>query len=155
MSAHRKPARNGKNLSDFLCFALYSAHKAMQRATRPAFTEIGLTYPQYLVLVTLWEKDGQLVNEIGHILYLESSTLTPLLKKLERMGLVTRGRDPQDERKVRVNLTDKGREMEARTEPFFDTVQELSGLPEQRFRELQGEIVALRDRLLEAAAHRD
>lgn len=141
-----------KKLSDFLCFALYSAHKAMQRATRPAFKELGLTYPQYLVLVSLWENDGQLVNEIGHVLYLESSTLTPVIKKLERMDLVVRERDKDDERKVRVMLTEKGRQLESETEPFFNAVFELSGLPEDRFQELQGEIVALRDRLLSASA---
>jgi len=141
-----------KKLSDFLCFALYSANMAMQRATRPAFHELGLTYPQYLVLVTLWERDGRLVNEIGHVLYLESSTLTPVIKKLERMELVVRERDTDDERKVRVKLTEKGRRLESESEPFFDAVLGLSGLPEDRFQELQSEIVALRDRLLAASA---
>ena len=149
MSQRQDPEKNPKKLSDFLCFALYTAHNAMQRATRPAFNEIGLTYPQYLVLVTLWEKDGQLVSEIGKILYLESSTLTPVIKKLESMGLVVRERDRSDERKVRVNLTEKGRDLEAETEGFFGAVLELSGLNETRFRELQTEIVNLRDRLMQ------
>ncbi len=154
MSEQARTENTKKKLSDFFCFALYSAHKAMQRATRPAFTELGITYPQYLVLVTLWEKDGQLVNEIGHILYLESSTLTPVIKKLEAMGLVTRQRDPEDERKVRVKLTARGKRMEARAEPFFGAVKELTGLSDRRFEELQAEIVAVRDRLLEASSSR-
>ncbi len=153
MNQGSKAEEKRKKLSDFLCFALYSANQAMQRATRPAFSELGITYPQYLVLVTLWEQDGQAVNEIGRTLLLESSTLTPIIKKLERMGLVSRERDREDERKVRVTLTREGRAMEEKTQPFFNAVVELSGLPEKGFRELQSEIVELRNRLLQATSN--
>ncbi|MFD0982296.1 MarR family winged helix-turn-helix transcriptional regulator [Tropicimonas aquimaris] len=96
-------------LSDLLCFAIYSANHAMNRTYKPHLDRLGLTYPQYLVLVVLNEKDGLSVGEIGRQLDLESSTLTPLLKRMEAAGLVTRRRDPEDERQVRIALTADGR----------------------------------------------
>jgi len=96
-------------LDELLCFAVYSANNAFNRAYRPMLDRLGLTYPQYLVLVTLGDRDGQSVGEIGERLFLESNTLTPLLKRLEVAGLVERRRDPADERQVRVRLTERGR----------------------------------------------
>jgi len=96
-------------LDELLCFAVYSANNAFNRAYRPMLDRLGLTYPQYLVLVTLGDTDGQSVGEIGERLFLESNTLTPLLKRLEAAGLVERRRDAADERQVRVRLTDRGR----------------------------------------------
>jgi DNA-binding MarR family transcriptional regulator len=96
-------------LDDLLCFAIYSANNAFNRAYRPILDRLQLTYPQYLVLVALGDRDGQTVGEIGERLFLESNTLTPLLKRLETAGLVERRRDPADERQVRVRLTDHGR----------------------------------------------
>ena len=96
------------NFEEFLCFSLYSANHAMNRVYTPVLKDLGLTYPQYLVMVALWQKDGQLVGEIGRKVLLESSTLTPLLKRLEKLGYVRRQRDAEDERKVRITLTADG-----------------------------------------------
>ncbi|WP_319641217.1 MarR family transcriptional regulator [Novosphingobium sp. KCTC 2891] len=91
-----------------LCFPLYAASNMLTRAYRPLLEELGLTYPQYLVLLVLWERAPRMVGEIGHQLFLDTGTLTPLLKRMETAGLVTRQRDPEDERRVIVSLTDKG-----------------------------------------------
>lgn len=101
------------HLDDLLCFALYSAHNAMGRLYRPLLTRLGLTYPQYLVLVALWQQDDRRVSDLGADLVLESNTLTPLLKRMETAGLVDRRRDTADERSVRVTLTPAGRALEA------------------------------------------
>lgn len=99
--------------ADMLCFSLYSAQHAMQAAYKPLLDPLGLTYPQYLVLLALWAEDGQNVGRLGAQLALETNTLTPLLKRLEAAGLIARQRDPGDERQVRVTLTPQGRAMEA------------------------------------------
>src|SRR5258708_6026527 len=96
-------------LEDLLCFAVYSASHAFSRVYKPLLDELGLTYPQYLVMVSLWAKDDQTVGELGEPLFLESSTLTPLLKRLEANDYVARSRDPSDERQVRIRLTNQGR----------------------------------------------
>lgn len=98
-------------LDDQLCYAVYSAGMAIQRLYKPLLDRLGLTYPQYLVLNVLWAEDGQTVGGIAEQLALESSTLTPLLKRLEAAGLVGRSRNPANERQVLVSLTDKGRGM--------------------------------------------
>src|SRR5437879_6243363 len=95
-------------LDDFLCFAVYSANLAFHRVYKPLLDELGLTYPQYLVLVVLYEQDDQTVGDLGDKLFLDSSTLTPLLKRMEGVGYVTRQRDPEDERQVRIRLTPRG-----------------------------------------------
>ncbi|HYZ31218.1 MAG TPA: MarR family transcriptional regulator [Crenalkalicoccus sp.] len=136
------------DLDNFLCFALHSTAQAAVRANKPALDELGLTYPQYLVMVVLWAEDGQTVGGIGDKLFLDSSTLTPLLKRLEAAGLVRRARCPEDERQVRVSLTDRGRALQevackhdgAWLAGAFDD-------PEQA-KALQASIVALRERLL-------
>src|SRR5262245_8935804 len=96
-------------LDEFLCFAVYSASHALNRVYKPLLDALGLTYPQYLTMVVLWREDGLTVGSLSDRLFLESSTLTPLLKRLEAMGAVRRSRDPRDERQVRVHLTDEGR----------------------------------------------
>lgn len=96
-----------------LCFAVYSASHAFTRAYRKLLEPLGLTYPQYLVMLVLWERDGMRVKEIGAELYLDSGTLTPLLKRLELLGLVRRVRDERDERQVSILLTSVGRALEA------------------------------------------
>ena len=101
-------------LDERLCLALYTASRAMTSRYRPMLSGLGLTYPQYLVMVLLWEQGGASVGQIGARLDLESSTLSPLLKRLEAMGLVTRTRASADERSVTVGLTDVGRVLEAR-----------------------------------------
>ena len=96
-------------LDDQLCFMLYATSRAIQQMYRPALDSLGVTYPQYLVLLVLWEQDDMPVGAIGRRLMLETGTLTPLIKRLEAAEMVTRTRDSQDERVVRVRLTDKGR----------------------------------------------
>src|SRR5215212_1791594 len=98
-------------LSNQLCFAVYSAAHAFSAAYKPLLGPLGLTYPQYLVLLVLWEQDGLTVKNIGQQLQLDSGTLTPILKRLEAAGFVSRRRDPADERQVRINLTSRGQEI--------------------------------------------
>ncbi|HYF56612.1 MAG TPA: MarR family transcriptional regulator [Salinarimonas sp.] len=96
-------------LDQQLCFAVYAAHHAFTAAYKPLLEPLGLTYPQYLVLLVLWERDGCMVKEIAHRLHLDSGTVTPLLKRMEAGGLLRRLRDTVDERQVRIELTEKGR----------------------------------------------
>jgi DNA-binding MarR family transcriptional regulator len=139
--------RTDLRLSDQLCFAVYSAGHAFNRVYKPHLERLGLTYPQYLVMLVLWEEDGLAVKAIGDRLGLDSGTLTPLLKRLEAAGHVVRARDPADERSVRVGLTDKGRALREKAEgvPFAlgcamgKTLPEIVGLRRQ--------IVAMRDAL--------
>jgi DNA-binding MarR family transcriptional regulator len=98
-------------LDNQLCFSIYAASRAITRAYRPILEPYGLTYPQYLVLLILWEEDGPTVNEIGRRLYLDSGTLTPLLKRMEQAGFLERRRSPEDERKVQAWLGPKGKEL--------------------------------------------
>ena len=101
-------------LSDQLCFAAYSFTHALNRAYRPLLEPLGLTYPQYLVMLVLWEADGQTVKEIGERLKLDSGTLTPLLKRLAAQGLIARQRAEEDERRVMISLTPAGRALKQR-----------------------------------------
>lgn len=101
-------------LDNQLCFALYSASLAMTRLYKPLLDALGLTYPQYLALLVLWERDGVTVSDLGDRLSLDSGTLTPLLKRLEAAGLVSRLRDAADERRVLIRLTAEGRALRAR-----------------------------------------
>jgi DNA-binding MarR family transcriptional regulator len=96
-------------LDNQLCFALYSSSHLMTKIYKPLLKEIGLTYPQYLAMLVLWEEDGITVGKLGEKLYLDSGTLTPLLKRMEAAGLVKRARSGTDERQVFIHLTDKGR----------------------------------------------
>jgi DNA-binding MarR family transcriptional regulator len=102
-------ARDPLQLDEQLCFALYNASRALIRAYAPLLGPLGLTYPQYLVLLVLWERDGVPVKQIGERLALDSGTLTPLLKRLDHQGLVERRRGADDERLVRIHLTAAGR----------------------------------------------
>lgn len=133
-------------LADFLCFAIYSANLAYGRAYRPLLEELGLTYTQWIVIVSLWEEDNQTVGRLGGNLFLESNTLTPIVKKLEAMGFVTRQRDPADERQVVVSLTYTGRRLRERGENV--SLVAASGLPPEEFSKLQQSVATLRDSLL-------
>jgi DNA-binding MarR family transcriptional regulator len=106
--------KTGVGLDELMCFALYSASRTMINAYRPLLDEAGLTYPQYLVLLVLWERGPQPVRELGRVLRLDSGTLSPLLKRLASAGLVSRDRRADDERSVLVSLTGAGRALEAR-----------------------------------------
>jgi len=135
-------------LADFLCFAIYSANLAYGRAYKPILEELGLTYTQYIAIVALWEEDDQTVGGLGEKMFLESNTLTPILKKLEAMGYLTRRRDPGDERQVRVRLTEVGRRL--REKGLNMTLVKQTGLPIEEFAKLQMAVSKLRDNLIEA-----
>ena len=152
MKAKETKKAAGPKLADFLCFAIYSANLAYGRAYRPILEELGLTYPQYITIVALWEEDNQTVSSLGEKLFLESNTLTPMLKKLEAMGYVRRQRDPADERQVVVSLTDSGRRLRERS--LTMTLVKASGLDPDEFRKLQRGVVTLRDNLIKAAHER-
>ena len=123
-----------------VCFALYAASRAVINLYRPALDALGLTYPQYLVLLVLWERGPALVKELGEALDLDSGTLSPLLKRLEANGLVRRERCTEDERAVRIHLTDSGSALRARA---ANVPRKLSGTTGMALRELE----ALRDNL--------
>ena len=101
-------------LDNQICFRLYTAARLITQAYTPMFTELGITYPQYLVLMVLWEQDARPVNDIAHRLLLETNTVTPLLQRMEKLGLVCRRKGEQDKRQQIVSLTEKGRAMEDR-----------------------------------------
>lgn len=138
-------------LGSFICFALYSTSHAFSRLYRPLLDPLGLTYPQFLAMVALWEKDDQTVGELGGRLLLESNTLTPLLKRLESLGHVARRRDPDDERQVRIRLTDSGRALEAEAREVPRCIGEALGMTAEEAEALTASVTALRRRL-EAAA---
>jgi DNA-binding MarR family transcriptional regulator len=133
-------------LPKFLCFAVYSANLAFGRAYKPLLDALGLTYTQYIALVALADEDGQTVGALGEKLFLESNTLTPILKKMEALGYIERRRDPADERQVRLSLTPAGRRL-AEANPGASLV---TGLDEQEFPVVQASVARLRDNLLSA-----
>jgi len=135
------------DLDEFVCFAVYSANGAFNRAYKPLLDAIDLTYPQYIAMVCLWQKDDQTVGEIGQSLFLESSTLTPLLKRLEVAGLVKRQRDARDERQVRVSLTAKGRDLRQSAGSVPGAIAAASGLSAEMAPRLRSALVALREAL--------
>ena len=130
-----------------LCFAAYSVSQAFNRVYKPGLDRIGLTYPQYLVLLVLWEQDDQTVNQIGKQLHLDSGTLTPLLKRLEAAGIVRRQRDTQDERQVRISLTAKGLGLKEQAVEARRGVACATGLPAREIQALRDELIRLRDSL--------
>lgn len=143
-----EPARDPLSLDSQFCFAVYSAAHALNRAYKPLLDRLGVTYPQYLVLMTLWERDDQAVGEIGARLMLESSTLTPLLKRLEAAGLIGRRRSPVDERQVRVSLTDKGRALRTEATTVPPAILAASGCDAVTLGRLKQELGVVRDHLL-------
>jgi MarR family transcriptional regulator, organic hydroperoxide resistance regulator len=135
------------DLEIFLCFAVYSASHAFNHVYKPLLEELGLTYPQYIVMVLLWERDGQTVGELGQKLFLESNTLTPLLKRLETLGFIKRKRDPADERQVRVHLTQAGRKLRQRALHVPRCILDATGLEPKEAEQLSEKIGALRKAL--------
>jgi DNA-binding MarR family transcriptional regulator len=150
-SPHKASDEGGK-LSNFLCFAVYSANLAFGRAYKPILDKLGLTYTQYIAMVALSDADEQTVGALGEKLFLESNTLTPILKKLESMGYIRRQRDPADERQVRVSLTPAGRNV-VETDPGAAALLEATGLGED-FPVVQKTVARLRDNLLRATQPR-
>jgi DNA-binding MarR family transcriptional regulator len=126
-----------------LCFALYDASRSVVRAYGPLLGELGLTYPQYLTMLVLWESDPVSVGELGQRLHLDSGTLTPLIKRLELNGHVVRRRDPQDERRVLVELTDQGRALRDRAADVPARVFDRYGLDLAQVERLRDELTRL------------
>jgi DNA-binding MarR family transcriptional regulator len=139
---------NTPQLADFLCFAVYSANLAFGKAYKPILDELGLTYTQYIAIIALWEQDNQTVSGLGEKLFLESNTLTPILKKLEAMGYVNRARDAADERQVRVGLTPAGRAL--RESALNKNLRDATGLSADEFPVVQKSVARLRDNLIKA-----
>ena len=137
-------------LEQHLCFELYRASRAMIRGYAPLLEPLGLTYAQYLVLVVLWEEDGVSVRQLGERLSLDSATLTPLLKRLEAQGALERRRDPEDERVVRVRLTEAGRALRVQCRDF--PLQAACSLGDFGDPALVARITRLREELTEIAA---
>ncbi len=138
--------RDPLHLDDQLCFALYHASRALTRAYAPLLEPLGLTYPQYLALLVLWERDGVAVKALGERLALDSGTLTPLLKRLEQQGLVERKRAEDDERVVRIFLTAAGRALRGRAKKIPTELACSAGYDVTSERSLR-EIARLRDEL--------
>lgn len=144
-------ARDSLHLDDQLCFALYHATRAITRAYAPLLEPLGLTYPQYLVLLVLWDGDDLSVKAIGERLKLDSGTLTPLLKRLEQQGLVARRRDDTDERMVRIQLTPAGRALRAKARKVPVDLACAAGYDLGSDRSVR-ELIKLRDELTALAA---
>jgi DNA-binding MarR family transcriptional regulator len=135
-------------LDQQLCFALYSASLAMTKLYKPLLESIGLTYPQYLVMLVLWENDGIPLRELAERLHQDSGALTPVVKRLEAEGHVRRQRDPEDERNLAIRLTETGRALRARAKRVHSAVGQACGLG-------SGEVASLRQTLLDLRASLD
>ncbi|MCO5731906.1 MarR family winged helix-turn-helix transcriptional regulator [Rhizobium sp. SSA_523] len=133
-------------LEQMLCFALYGTAHAFSRAYKPLLEPLGLTYPQYLVMISLWERDGQPVKALSDALGLDSGTLSPLLKRLEQAGLLARARAKADERQVLITLTQTGRALQEKAAEITPAIARATGCS-------LDEVVALRDRLMELQAN--
>ncbi|MCP9480738.1 MarR family transcriptional regulator [Shimia sp. CNT1-13L.2] len=138
-------------LDEMICFEVYNTEHAFTRLYKGMLKDMNLTYPQFLVMLLLWQEDGQIVSAIGKRLGLESNTLTPLLKRLEKAGLVTRVRDPEDERRVRVSLTSEGRALRSRVKGIETCLIEATGMDMEELRVLLGSLRKLRKNLQSAA----
>jgi MarR family transcriptional regulator, organic hydroperoxide resistance regulator len=134
-------------LGDFLCFAIYSANHAFNRVYQPLLRDLGLTYPQFIAMVLLWVQDGQTVGELGQKLFLQSNTLTPMLKRLETLRYIKRSRDSADERQVRINLTEAGRKLHLRASEIVERVRHATGLHNKQIEQLIKEVGVLREAL--------
>ncbi|MDK1384692.1 MarR family transcriptional regulator [Sinorhizobium sp. 8-89] len=134
-------------LGQQLCFAVYSAGHAFNRTYKPLLDRFGLTYPQYLVLLALWQQDRMTVKRIGEEMGLDSGTLSPLLKRLEAAGYVSRLRDPGDERQVIVSLTEKGRHLKAEAFGILAEIGKASGCTLEEIRDLREALHRLTQRL--------
>ena len=133
-----------------LCFSLYGAAIAINRAYKPLLDQLGLTYPQYIVLIALYDEDDQTVGGLGDKLFLDSSTLTPLLKRMEAMGHLTRQRDPEDERQVRVRLTPQGRSLREKGIMSRSSLLNSTNFSPTEYEQLREKMVKLRAYLSDA-----
>jgi DNA-binding MarR family transcriptional regulator len=145
----RKPPVSDQllRLDSQICFAVYSAAHAFNRVYKPLLDRLGLTYPQYLVMMVLWERDGIPLKDIGERLYLDSGTLTPLLKRLEQAGLIRRTRSTEDERQVLIALTSQGQALKDKARAVPSSILAASQCSVAELTAVKNEITALRDRL--------
>jgi DNA-binding MarR family transcriptional regulator len=147
MMKSRRPAPSTKarlELEDFLCFAVYSANHAFNRVYQPLLRDLGLTYPQFIAMVLLWAQDDQTVGDLGQRLFLQSNTLTPMLKRLETLGYIRRSRDSADERQVRIKLTEAGRRLQLQASDIVQRVRHATGLQNRQVEQLVEDVGALR-----------
>ena len=142
----RKPATE-LLLGNQLCFAIYSTAHAFNRVYKPLLKRLGLTYPQYLVMLVLWERDGLPVKDIGERLFLDSGTLTPLLKRLEAAELIKRTRGTEDERQVLIALTSRGQALREKARAVPHAILAASACSLTELSAMKNELVGLRDRL--------
>src|SRR6478735_792360 len=140
-------ALDPQRLDNQICFAVYSAAHAFNRVYKPLLDRLGLTYPQYLVMLVLWERDDVPLKDIGEKLFLDSGTLTPLLKRLEAQGLIRRTRSTEDERQVLIALTPKGRELREEARAVPQAILSNSACSVGELVAMKNELVSLRDRL--------
>ena len=143
----RSQKQAGPQLDELLCFSLYATSLAFNRLYLPLLEPLGLTYPQYLVMTVLWDEDDQFIWQIGEKLALVVSTLTPLLKRLEAAGYVTRTRAKSDERQVQIALTDKGRALREQARHIPGCIAKSTGMTLERLIKLKREIDTLREGL--------
>jgi MarR family transcriptional regulator, organic hydroperoxide resistance regulator len=147
---HTSTSSDPLALDNQLCFALYSASLAMTKSYKPHLDKLGLTYPQYLVMLVLWQQDDVLVKTIGERLFLDSGTLTPLLKRLEASTFIVRTRDASDERQVRITLTREGRELKKKAQNIPHEMLCASGQPQHVLANLRDQLSAIRNDLTRA-----
>ncbi|WP_257111071.1 MarR family winged helix-turn-helix transcriptional regulator [Pseudomonas ficuserectae] len=146
--AHAAPADCDSLLLDNqLCFALYSTSLMMTKVYKPLLQALGLTYPQYLAMMVLWEKDGLTVGDVSTRLLTDPGSLTPLLKRLEGQGFISRTRSKEDERVVLLHLTEQGRALQHQALSIPGCILSASGLNMERLRDLQTQLLDLRDHL--------
>ena len=139
-------------LGNQLCFAIYSTAHAFNRVYKPLLDRLGLTYPQYLVMLVLWERDGLPLRDIGERLFLDSGTLTPLLKRLEAAELIKRTRNTEDERQVLIALTSRGQALREKARAVPQAILAASACSVPELAAMKNELIALRDRLNSAFA---
>ena len=144
------PINDMLKLDNQLCFALYSASLAMTKLYKPLLKALGMTYPQYLAMLVLWERDGQMVSELGERLSLDSGTLTPLLKRMETAGWISRQRDVQDERRVFITLTPAGRNLKTEAVKIPPCILSATQCSIPEITALTQQVQALRGRLTTA-----
>ena len=145
--ARKHPTDSPLLLGNQLCFAIYSTAHAFNRVYKPLLDKLGLTYPQYLVMLVLWERDGEPVKSIGERLFLDSGTLTPLLKRLEAAGLIKRTRSTEDERQVLIALTPQGQALREKARAVPQAILAASACSVTELSAIKNELVTLRDRL--------
>ena len=150
-AAEKHEADMPLQLGNQLCFAIYSAAHAFNRVYKPLLDRLGLTYPQYLVMLVLWERDGVPVKDIGERLFLDSGTLTPLLKRMEAAHLLKRTRSAEDERQVLISLTSQGHALREKARAVPQAILAASACSLGELSAMKNQLITLRDRLNAAA----